>query len=137
LQQLLRPSFYSVGAEERSPCVGGHDSYLREELLDTLKLEDGSEFRNFTPMPPTDFECLLQMIGGEISRQHEIQTIRLAAILRLLASGDYFTSWTYTGRISKQSLPRRKLGFEVWSLLSNSSTVTVHFTASEAMTSLI
>ena len=26
-------------------------------------------------MPPTDFECLLQIIGGEISREHEIQTI--------------------------------------------------------------
>jgi hypothetical protein len=45
------------------------------DLLDILKLEDGYGFRNFTQMTPTDFECLLQVIGGKITRVHETQTI--------------------------------------------------------------
>jgi hypothetical protein len=45
------------------------------DLLDTLKLEDGSGFRNFTQIAPIYFVSLLQMIGGEISRKHEMQTI--------------------------------------------------------------
>jgi hypothetical protein len=41
------------------------------DLLDILKLEDGSGFRNFTGMTPTDFECLLKMIGGKISKENK------------------------------------------------------------------
>ena len=80
--------------------------------LDTLKLEAGSGFRNYTRMTPTDLECLLQMIGVEISKKHEIQSvppsIGLAATLCFLANGDSFISWTNTFGISKQS----KLGHQ-------------------------
>jgi hypothetical protein len=92
----------------RQLLVGGHRHGL--DLLDTLKLEDGSGFRNFIRMTPTKFECVLKMIGGKISkektrfRQLSSPSIRLAATLRFLASGDSFTSLTYTFRISKQAI---------------------------------
>jgi hypothetical protein len=79
--------------------VGGHTHGL--DLLDTLKLEDGSGFRNFLRMTPTDFECLLK---NTRFRQSISPSIRLAATLRLLASGDSFTSLMYTFRISKQAI---------------------------------
>jgi hypothetical protein len=59
-------------SKNKKPNVGGRVSYSREDtdngldLLDTLKLEDGSGFRNFFRMTPTDFECLLKIIGGKI-----------------------------------------------------------------------
>jgi hypothetical protein len=88
--------------------VGVHTHEL--DLLDTLKLEDGSGLRNFLRMTPTDFECLLKMIGGKISkentrfRQSISPSIRLAATLRFLVSGDSFASLMYTFRISKQAI---------------------------------
>jgi hypothetical protein len=47
--------------------AGGHRHGL--DLLDTLKLEDGSGFRNFIRMTVTDFEYLLKMIGGKILKE--------------------------------------------------------------------
>jgi len=69
-------------------------------------------FSNFTRMTPIDFEELLQMFGGKISkcdtrfRETIPASIRLAVTLRFLASGESFTSLMYTFRISKQSISR-------------------------------
>jgi len=69
-------------------------------------------FSNFTRMTPSDFEELLQMVGGKISkcdtmfRETIPASIRLAVTLRFLASGESFTSLMYTFRISKQSISR-------------------------------
>ena len=81
-------------------------------LLEKLKLEDGMGFSNFTRMTPSDFEELLQMFGGKISkcdtrfRETIPASIRLAVSIRFLASGESFTSPMYTFRISKQSISR-------------------------------
>lgn len=78
------------------------------DLLDTLRLEDGMGFRNFVRMSPVDFEELLQMVGARISKQNSTfresvsPSVRLAATLRYLASGDSFTSLMYTFKVSKQ-----------------------------------
>jgi len=75
-----------------------------------MKLEDGMGFSNFTRMTPSDFEELLQMVGGKISkcdtrfRETIPASIRLAVTLRFLASGESFTSLMYTFRISEQSI---------------------------------
>jgi hypothetical protein len=45
----------------RQLLVGGHRHGL--DLLDTLKLDDGSGFRNFTSMTPTDFECRVKVFS--------------------------------------------------------------------------
>ena len=76
--------------------------------LDILRLEDGMGFRNFVRMPPVDFEELLHMVGARISKQNSTfresvsPSVRLAATLRYLASGDSFTSLMYTFKVSKQ-----------------------------------
>lgn len=79
-------------------------------LLSTLQLEDSMGFRNFTRLTPSDFEELLQLLGGKIKKQEnrfrEIipPSLRLAVTLRYLASGESFTSLMYTFRISKQAV---------------------------------
>jgi hypothetical protein len=52
----------------RQLFAGGHRYGL--DLLDTLKLEDGSGFRNFFGITPTDFECLFKMVSGKISKEN-------------------------------------------------------------------
>jgi hypothetical protein len=91
-------------------------------LLDTLKLEDGSGFRNFTRITQTDFECFLQMTGGEFQesktlRQSVASSVRLAATLRFLASGDSFTSLTYTFKDFEAVEIPSKLGLQSVELL--------------------
>ena len=77
-------------------------------LLDTLRLNDGSGFRNFLRMSPTDFETILMKVGSQIAKKNTnfresiSPANRLAATLRFLASGDSYTSLVYTFRISKQ-----------------------------------
>ena len=81
-------------------------------LLNKLKMEDAMGFRNFTRLTPTDFEELLLMVGGKISKQDTkfretiTASLRLAVTLRFLASGDSFTSLMYTFRISKQAISK-------------------------------
>lgn len=61
-------------------------------LLDTLKMEDGGGFRNFTRMDPNDFEHLLKLIGKQVSKEDSVlrkaiaPLIKLAVALRYLAS---------------------------------------------------
>ncbi|GFG40238.1 hypothetical protein Cfor_09826 [Coptotermes formosanus] len=61
-------------------------------------------------MTKSDFEILSQKIGPIIQRKdtkyrEEIPaSIRLAVTVKYLASGDSFTSLTYTFKISKQSI---------------------------------
>jgi hypothetical protein len=81
-------------------------------LLEKLKLEDGTGFINFIRMTPSDSEELLETVGGKISkcdtrfRETIPASIRLAVTLRFLASGESFTSLKYSFRISKQSVSR-------------------------------
>jgi hypothetical protein len=67
----------------------GHRNWL--DLLDTLKLEDGSGFRNFIRMTPTDFDCLLKMIGGKISKQNT-----RFSIVHTVKSRSVLTHWLLT-----------------------------------------
>lgn len=66
--------------------------------------------RNFTRMNPIDFEALLNMIGGKISRRNTkfreaiSPLIRLAVTLRFLTTGNSYTSLMYTFKISKQAI---------------------------------
>jgi hypothetical protein len=41
---------------------------VRLNLLKKLKLEDVMGLRNFTKMTPSNFEELLEMVGGKISK---------------------------------------------------------------------
>lgn len=81
-----------------------------DKLMSDLKLEDGAGFQNFTRMSPSDFEALLVMVGGKISRKNTKcrrsipLSIRLVITLRFLASGDSYISLMYTFKISKQSI---------------------------------
>ena len=82
------------------------------ELLNKLRMEDAICFRNFTRLTPIDFEELLLMVGGQITKEDTKfretipASLRLAITLRFLASGDSFTSLMYTFRISKQAISR-------------------------------
>lgn len=68
------------------------------DLLDSLNMEDGMGFRIFFRMSSTDFEIILDKIGGKISkintnfRKSISPANRLAATLRFLASGDSYAS---------------------------------------------
>uniref|UniRef100_A0A1B6E0B3 Uncharacterized protein n=1 Tax=Clastoptera arizonana TaxID=38151 RepID=A0A1B6E0B3_9HEMI len=68
-------------------------------------MEDAMGFWNFTRLTPTDFEELLLMVGGKISKEDTkfretiTASLRLAVTLRFLASVDSFMSLVYTFRI--------------------------------------
>ena len=82
------------------------------ELLNKLRMNDAMGFRNFTRLTPIDFEELLLMLGGQITKEDTKfretipASLRLAITLRFLASGDSYTSLMYTFRISKQAISR-------------------------------
>lgn len=65
---------------------------------------------NIRTLQQTDFEYLLRMIGGQISkvdtymRKSISAQDRLAVTLRYLATGDSYASLQYTFRISKQAI---------------------------------
>jgi hypothetical protein len=109
-QQVCRESFRAVMAQELAPAaMSAALSLLREQNknkrptcwwmrqlfagrhrhgldpLDTLKLEDGFGFRNFMRMAPTDFECLLNVIGGKISKENTklsvVHTMKTRSVL--------------------------------------------------------
>ncbi|XP_063602199.1 uncharacterized protein LOC134778223 [Penaeus indicus] len=75
-------------------------------------MNDAMGFRNFTRLTPIDFEELLLMVGGQITKEDTKfretipASLRLAITLRFLASGDSYTSLMYTFRISKQAISR-------------------------------
>jgi hypothetical protein len=58
------------------------------DLLDTLTLEDGSGFVNFIRMTPTDFECLLKMISGKISKDS-----RRFSVVYMVKTRNVLTPW--------------------------------------------
>ena len=96
------------------------------ELLNKLRMNDAMGFRNFTRLTPIDFEELLLMVGGQITKEDTKfretipASLRLAITLRFLASGDSFTSLMYTFRISKQAISRRILTLNcISAVLSN------------------
>lgn len=83
----------------------------RENLMSDLRMTDGS-FCNFTRMSKSDFEHLLEMIGPSIAkretniRQPVSPQTRLAITLRYLATGDSYSSLSYTFRVSKQLISK-------------------------------
>lgn len=93
---------------KRNLCLGGIAVGIN--LFDRLQLEDDMGFRNYLSLNSTDFEILLQMVGGKISKNQTVfrdtipAPIRLAVKLRFLATGESFTSFMYTFRISKQAI---------------------------------
>lgn len=79
-------------------------------LLNELKLEDGSGFKNYCRLSVVEFEELLNKVGPHIIKQdtrfrEAIQPAdQLAVTLRFLATGDSFASLMYLHRISKSSI---------------------------------
>jgi hypothetical protein len=65
--------------------------------LSSLQISDGS-FLNFTRMTTTDFEHLLQLVGGRIAKDTQFREsvkpeIRLVITLRFLATGVSKPRW--------------------------------------------
>ena len=67
-------------------------------------------YKNFTRMSPSEFEFVINFIGGKISEENtafrksiSVQE-RLALTLRFLASGDSYVSLQYLFKISKQAI---------------------------------
>lgn len=79
-------------------------------ILNDLRIEDRSGFRNFVRMTPVNFENLLQKVAPYISKQntHFRDAItpaeQLAVCLRYLATGDSYSSLMYLHRISKTKI---------------------------------
>lgn len=83
----------------------------RQDVLSDLCMFDGS-FINFLRMSKSDFEYLLQNVGPFIEKQDTnlrsavTAETRLAITLRYLATGDSYSSLSYTFRVSKQLISR-------------------------------
>lgn len=83
----------------------------KENVFSDLSVVDGS-FTNFTRMNKTDFEILLQKIEPIISKQDTkfrnatSASLRLAVTLRYLATGNSYTSLSYTFKISRQLISK-------------------------------
>lgn len=88
-------------------------NYLQNKnnVFSDLRVVDGS-FSNFTRMSKTDFEILLRKIEPIISKQNTnfrnsiSASLRLAVTLRYLATGNSYTSLSYTFKISKQLISK-------------------------------
>ena len=81
---------------ERSTNLG-----LYETLVQELRFEDESEYKKLPRMTPQDFDEILELMQGDIS-ETKINipdsipaNIKLAAIIRFLATDDIYTNLPY------------------------------------------
>jgi hypothetical protein len=84
--------------------------YSGASLLADLKfLEIIGQYKKFTRMAPADFEFLITLISMKIAKDRTYRAAvpveeRLAVTLRVLATGDSYTSLQYLFKISKQAI---------------------------------
>ena len=81
---------------ERSTNLG-----LYETLVQELRFEDKSEYKKLPRMTPQDFDEILELMQGDISKtkinipDSIPANIKLAAIIRFLATDDIYTYLPY------------------------------------------
>ena len=85
------------------------DRYSGSDLLCDQRVEN-LHFRTFCRMSYSDFDALINLVGPRISKKDTSfrkaipVAERLAVTLRFLASGDSFTSLSFSLKMSKQSI---------------------------------
>ena len=91
--------------------VHSREVYSGSSLLVDWNFQSVSRLhKNFTRMPPSEFEFLINLTGEKISKKDtafrkaiSVQE-RLVLTLRFLASGDSYVSLQYLFKISKQAI---------------------------------
>jgi hypothetical protein len=78
-------------------------------LADLKFQEISGQYKNVTYMTPEDFEILINLISPKIAKDTAYRAAvpveeRLAVTLRILATGDSYTSLEYLLKISKQAI---------------------------------
>ena len=85
-----------------------HSHYY--SLMDNLRVNDPSSFRNFTRLEPALFDEVLGRIGPRITRQDTryrdslAPGLKLAVTLRHLATGNSYVDLAYSFRVSNNSI---------------------------------
>ena len=87
-----------------------HSHYY--QLMETLRSNDTDHYKNFTRLEPALFDELLQRIHHRISRQRAWYRdpldpgLKLAVILRHLATGNSYTDLAYAFRVPNNSISK-------------------------------
>lgn len=92
---------------QRRSQLGFYDNLMQE-----LRMEDPSTYKNFTRIVPTDFDFLVEKLTPLIQRKDTVMrkaiTVgeRLAVTLRFLATGDSYASLSFLFRIPTCTISR-------------------------------
>ena len=87
--------------------LGVYDTLMLE-----LRLEDESECQKFLRMTPQNFDEILKLIEGEITKSNTNMrdsipaNVKLAATIRFLATGDSYTDLQYQFKVHASTLSR-------------------------------
>ncbi|GFX43857.1 putative nuclease HARBI1 [Trichonephila clavipes] len=95
------------------PWVGRRTEYgASHTLLKELKNEDHTAYRNMLRITGEQFDVLLEMVRGKLSKQDTAMrmaipvTTKLEITLRYLATGDSFKSLEYLFRVPETTISR-------------------------------
>nr|CAI5832944.1 unnamed protein product [Callosobruchus analis] len=92
-----------------SSIFRNREVYIGKNPLRDLRV-DNLHFKTFCRVSPSDFDTILNLVGPKIAkkgitfRKSVIIIERLAITLRYLASGDSFTSLSFSFKVSKQTI---------------------------------